>query len=203
MIDAKIVADLRARTGVGIVDCKKALEEAGGNADQAVEILRKKGAAKAAKKSAERQAAEGLVDAYVHANGKVGAIVEVRCETDFVARNPEFKEFVHDIAMQVVAMGPRYVKAEDIPAEAAEKERSIFQEEVAGENKPDDVKQKIVEGKMNKWYAEVCLMNQAWIKDDSKTIAQLTEERIASTGEKIEIARFSRIELSGEEEEAC
>lgn len=203
MIDAKTVADLRARTGAGIVDCKKALEEAGGSAEQAIEILRKKGAAKAAKKSAERQTAEGLVDSYVHSNGKVGAIVEVQCETDFVARNQEFKELAHDIAMQIVAMGPLYVSAEDVPADVAKKERAIYLEEIANENKPDEVKEKIVEGKMNKWYEEICLMNQPWIKDDSKTIAQLIEEKIATIGEKIVVARFSHVELSAEGKGSC
>jgi len=198
MIDAKTVADLRARTGAGIVDCKNALEEADGNAEQAIEVLRKKGAAKAAKKSAERQTAEGLVDAYVHANGSVGAIVEVQCETDFVARNPEFKELVHDIAMQVVAMSPRYVSPEQIPADVVENEKAAFMsaDDLAG--KPDDIKEKIVEGKMSKWYQEICLLNQQWIKDDGKTIAQLIDEKIATIGEKIVVARFSRMELSAE-----
>jgi len=203
MIDAKTVADLRARTGAGIVDCKNALEEADGNVEQAIEVLRKKGAAKAAKKSAERQTAEGLVDAYVHANGSVGAIVEVQCETDFVARNPEFKELVHDIAMQVVAMSPRYVSPEQIPADVVENEKAAFMgaDDLAG--KPDDIKEKIVEGKMSKWYQEICLLNQQWIKDDGKTIAQLIDEKIATIGEKIVVARFSRMELSAEGKEAC
>lgn len=200
MIDAKTVADLRAKTGAGIVDCKNALEEAGGDAQKATEILRAKGAAKAAKKSAERKTAAGLVDAYVHADGRVGALVELRCETDFVARNPEFKELAHDIAMQVVALDPAYVSVDLIPSEVAEAKRTEFVQELADEPKPDDVKQKIIEGKMNKWYEGVCLMNQPWIKDESVTIMQLIEGKVATIGEKITVARFSRIELSAEGE---
>jgi elongation factor Ts len=203
MIDAKTVADLRARTGAGIVDCKKALEEAGGSAEQAIEILRKKGAAKAAKKSAERQTAEGLVHAYVHSNGKVGAIVELQCETDFVARNSEFTELAHDIAMQIVAMGPLYVSSDDVPSDIAKKEKAIYIAELENDSKPEDVKQKIIEGKMNKWYQDICLMNQPWIKDDTKTIAQLVEEKIATIGEKIVVARFEKIELSAEGTKVC
>jgi elongation factor Ts len=199
MIDAKTVADLRARTGAGVVDCKKALEEAGGNADRAIEILRKKGAAKAAKKSATRQTAAGLIEAYVHADGRAGAIVELRCETDFVARNLEFKELAHDIAMQAVAMSPVWVSESDVPPDEAEKQKAAFLEEIANQGKQEDVKQRIVEGRMNKWYGDVCLMDQPWIKDDSKTIAQLIEEKIAVMGEKITVARFCRMDVSAEE----
>jgi elongation factor Ts len=199
MIDAKTVADLRARTGAGVVDCKKTLEETGGDAERAVEILRKKGAAKAAKKSAERQTAAGLIEAYVHADGRVGAIVELRCETDFVARNPEFKALAHDIAMQVVAMSPLYVSPDRIPADIAEKERKAFSEASALDGKPAEVREKIIEGKMNKWYEDVCLLSQPWVKDDSKTITGLIEEKIAVMGEKITVARFCRMDVSAEE----
>ena len=198
MIDAKMVADLRARTGAGIVDCKKALEEANGNMDQAIEVLRKKGAAKAAKKSAERMTAEGLVEAYVHSNGRVAALVELQCETDFVARNPEFKELAHDIAMQIVAMSPEYVSPEQIPTEIIEKEKALFTEELAEDKKPDDIKAKIIEGKLSKWYQDICLMNQPFVKDDSRTVAQIVDEKIATIGEKIVVASFKRLELSAE-----
>ena len=198
MIDAKTVAELRARTGAGMVDCKKALEEAGGDAERAIEVLRKKGAMKAAKKSAERETAEGLIGSYVHSNGKVGALVELQCETDFVARNPEFKELAYDIAMHIVAMNPLYVSPETIPAEVVSKEIERFREEVAQERKPDDIKEKIIEGKLNKWKEDVCLLHQVWVKDDNKTIAQLIDGKIATIGEKIIVARFARLELSGE-----
>jgi len=196
MIEAKQVAELRAKTSAGMVDCKKALEEAGGDMEKAAEILRVKGAAKAAKKSAERETAEGVVHAYVHANGKVGALVELQCETDFVARNPDFQQLAHEIAMQVAAMAPFYVSPEEIPAGIVEKEKAGFLAEVANENKPEEIKAKIVEGKLAKWYADVCLLNQQWVKDDAKTIAQLITEKVATIGEKIVVARFARLELA-------
>lgn len=194
MIDAKTVADLRARTGAGIVECKKALTEAEGDMDKAIEILKKSGAAKAAKKG-DRETAEGLVHAYVHSNGKMGAIVEVQCETDFVARNEDFQAFVHDIAMQVVATDPTWVSPEAVPAEEVEKRRAAFLEEIAADNKPEDIKAKIVQGKLDKWLAEVTLVKQLWVKDDSKTIEQLLTEKIATIGEKIVITRFSRFQI--------
>jgi elongation factor Ts len=194
MIDSKMVVDLRAQTGAGMVDCKKALEEANGDIEKAIGILREKGAAKAAKKDAERETAEGLVTAYVHTNGKVGALVELQCETDFVARNPEFKQLAYEIAMQVAAMAPQYVSSDEIPAGIVEKEKSGFLAEIEG--KPDDIKAKIVEGKLAKWYADVCLLNQIWVKDDTKTIAQLISEKVATIGEKITIARVARLELA-------
>lgn len=203
MIDAKTVAELRAQTGAGIVDCKKALEEAGGNMEQATEILRKKGAAKAAKKSAERDTSAGLIESYVHADGRAGALVELQCETDFVAMNPEFKELAHDIALQVVAVSPLYVSREQVPTETVEKQRSMFMEELAADNKPDDIKEKIVEGKMKKWFEDICLLDQPWVKDDSMTIAQLIEGKIATIGEKIVLARFAHLELAAEPKEEC
>ncbi len=196
MIDAKMVADLRARTGAGMVDCKRALEEANGDTEKAIEILRVKGALKAAKKNADRTTAEGLVEAYVHANGKVGVLVELQCETDFVARNPEFKQLAHEIAMQVAAMAPSYVSPDQIPAGIVEKEKAIYLAELADDKKPEEIKAKIIDGKLAKWYADVCLLNQPWVKDDSKTIAQLISEKVATIGEKIIVARFSRIELA-------
>lgn len=200
MIEAKLVGDLRARTGAGIVDCKKALEEAGGDMEKAIEILRKTGALKAAKKNAERQTSEGLIEAYVHSNGKVGALIELQCETDFVARNADFKELAHEIAMQVVAMSPTYVSPDQIPAEAVEKEKAFYLAELAEDKKPEEIKQKILEGKMKKWYEETCLLNQLWVKDDSKTIGQLIESKVATIGEKIVVARFTRLELAAGEQ---
>ena len=172
-VDAKMVVELRNRTGAGMVDCKNALDEAQGDMEKAIEVLKKKGAIKAAKKSAERQATEGLVATYVHHNGKLAAMVELSCETDFVARTDEFKELAVDIALQVAAMDPQFVSPETIPAEEVEKKRNEFLAELAEDKKPEDIKQKIVEGKLNKWYSDVCLTKQSFIKDEDKTIEQL------------------------------
>lgn len=203
MIDAKIVADLRARTGAGIVDCKKALEVAGGDMEKAVEELRKSGAMKAAKKSAERETAEGLIHAYIHSDGKVGAMIELQCETDFVARNADFRQLAHDLAMQIVATDPEWISPADIPAERVEAMKSQYVGEIAEERRPEDIKQKIVEGKLAKWYEEATLMKQPWVKDDSKTIESLIQERIATIGEKIVIARFVRYRLSADGKKVC
>ncbi|MBD3251143.1 elongation factor Ts, partial [Candidatus Uhrbacteria bacterium] len=171
--------------------------------EQAMEILRKRGAAKAAKKSAERETAEGLVASYVHSDGRVGALVELQCETDFVARNPEFQQLAREIAMQIVAMSPLYVSESEVPTELVEKEKAIYQEEMANDPKPEDIKTKIIEGKLNKWYEDICLLNQQWVKDDSKTIAQLIEEKVATIGEKIVLARFCRMALTATSNESC
>ncbi len=196
MIDAKVVYELRNRTGAGIVDCKNALEEAGGDMEKAIEVLKKKGAIKAAKKSAERQASEGIIASYVHHNGKLAAIVELACETDFVARNEEFKQLASDLALQVAAMDPTYVSPETIPVEEVEKKKQEFLAELANDNKPEDIKVKIVEGKLNKWYSDVCLTKQSFIKDDTKTIEQLLTELIAKIGEKIVPTRFTRMQMA-------
>ncbi len=196
-VDTKTISELRAKTGAGMVDCKTALDEAGGDIDKAAELLRIKGIAKADKKG-ERATAEGLVHAYVHGDGKIGALVEVLCETDFVARNEQFQEFVHDVAMQVVAGSPLYLNVEEIPTEVIEKEKSMAMEEFAGSGKPQDVIEKIAEGKLAKYYEEVCLMNQRFIKDEDKTMEELVKETIAKTGENIQVKRFVRFELSGE-----
>ncbi len=193
-ISAKEVAELRERTGAGMMDAKKALEEAGGDMEKAVAELQKKGMAKAAKK-ADRETAEGLVHAYIHSTGKLGAMVEVRCETDFVARNEAFQEFVNDIAMHVSATDPLYVKREDVPAEIVEKQKSLFQEEAAESGKPADVIEKIVEGKLNKWYEEVVLLEQPFIKDEDITIQDLLTKKIASLGENMQISRFCRFQI--------
>lgn len=196
MADAKTVMELRNRTGAGIVDCKKALEEAGDDMEKAIEILKKKGALKAAKKSAERTTAEGVVATYLHHNKRLASMVEVQCETDFVARNEEFIALANDIAMQVAAMNPEYISPETIPTEFLSKQREIFTEEMAQEKKPDDIKAKIVEGKMQKWFTEVCLVNQSFFKNEDQTIQDLVNEKIAKIGEKIVIARFARFEMS-------
>ena len=197
MIEAKMVAELRAQTGAGMVECQKALEEAGGDLEKAKEVLRKSGAVKAAKKSAERNTAEGMVHAYIHSNGKIGALVELQCETDFVARTQDFKDLAHEVAMQVAATDPSYVSPDTIPQDMVRSVRAGFIAELAADAKPEDIKAKIVDGRMSKWFAEVTLLKQPWVKDDSKTMEQLVQEKIATIGEKIVVARFIRFQLSG------
>ncbi|MBI4252864.1 elongation factor Ts [Candidatus Uhrbacteria bacterium] len=195
MIDQQTLTKLREFTGAGIVDCKKALDEAGGDFNGAVELLRKKGQKVAANKQ-ERETKEGRVHAYIHGNGKAGALVEVLCETDFVARNEQFIQFCHGVAMHVVASNPLYIKPEDISDEIIAKEREIYEEQMAGENKPAEIKEKILQGKLAKYYAETCLLKQQFIIDDSQTVEQYLTGMIAKIGEKIEIRRFSRFALS-------
>ncbi|MCI0479539.1 elongation factor Ts [Candidatus Uhrbacteria bacterium] len=195
MADAKQVMELRNLTGAGMMDAKGALEEAGGDMQKAMEVLKKKGAAKAAKKTSERTTAEGVVASYIHHTRKLGAMVEIQSETDFVARNEEFRQFADDMAMQVAAIDPLYVSPETVPADVLEKQRQIFKDEMAGENKPDDIKEKIIEGKMAKWFSETCLLKQAFFKDEDKTVEDLLNEKIAKIGEKIVIARFVRFNM--------
>lgn len=178
-----------------MVDCQKALMEANGGLDKAVEILRKKGAAKADKKAAERTASEGLVHAYIHSNGKVGVLLQLNCETDFVARNDDFKALAHNLAMHIAAMNPQYVKSEEVPQEVKKKEEDIYREQLKSEGKPANILDKIIEGKLNKFYEEVCLLNQPFIKDDKKKVAEVIKEAIAKIGEKIEVGRFTRFHL--------
>jgi len=194
MIDAKSVSELRALTGAGIVECKKALEEANGDMNAAAELLRKKGIIKAGSKS-DRATSEGLVYAYVHGNGKMGAMVEVLCETDFVARTDGFKELCHSLALQITAMNPLYVSSDAIPPEVIEKEKEIHAEEFIGSNKPAEMVAKIVEGKLGKWYSEVCLLNQAYVKDEDKTVEEVVKETIAKCGENIQVKRFVRFAM--------
>jgi elongation factor Ts len=194
MIDSKLVSQLRTQTGAGIVDCKKALEDANGNYDQAVESLRKKGQKIAANKQ-DRSTKEGIIHSYIHPNGKVGVLVELLCETDFVARTDEFKQFAHDIALQIAAMNPLYVRPEHVPEKLVEKEKEIYREQMAGEKKPPEILEKIITGKVAKYYQEVCLLKQQFVKDDSQTIEQLLSAMIAKTGENIHIHRFSRLAL--------
>ena len=193
-ISTNMVKELRQATGSGVLDCKTALEIAGGDFDKAVEYLREKGLAKAANK-AGRVAKEGIIEAYVHAGSRVAALVELNCESDFVARTPEFKDLAHDLAMQVVAFRPQYVKPEDIPAELLEKERAIYRAQVEGEGKPPHVIDKIVEGKVVKFYEEVCLLKQPFIKGDNQAVEQLVAAMIAKIGENIVVRRFVRFEL--------
>ena len=191
-ITAEQVKELRDRTGAGIMDCKKILTEAEGNMDKAIELLKQKGMAKAAKK-AGRVAAEGLVESYIH-NGKYGSLVEVNSETDFVATNDEFKSFVKDIAMHVAAAAPQYVKREDVPASVVEAEKKAQMQKAIEEGKPEAIAEKIVEGRMNKFYSEICLLDQPFVKDPDKTVGQLLTELIAKIGENIVIRRFVRYE---------
>ena len=201
-VGAKDVKALRDRTGAAMMDCKAALEEAGGDPDKAVEILRVKGQASAAKRSG-RETGEGLVSSYIHAGGKVGALVEVQCETDFVARNDDFLEFAREIAIHVAGSPtpPRVVSAEEIPAEDREAERRIFEEKARQEGKPDNVVERIVEGQLQKWAKEIALLEQEHIRGDrydGKTIEQIRAELAAKTGENVRIARFARFRV-GEE----
>lgn len=187
------IKKLRDMTGAGMMDAKKALEEANGDIDKAVEIMRLKGIAKAGKKS-DRAASNGVIQSYVHSE-KIGVLVEINCETDFVARTDEFKTFARDVAMHIAAANPSYVSVDSIDPSELKKEKSTVEKEVAASGKPAEFATKMVEGKMAKWYEQVCLLNQPFIKDDSKTIDQLTKELIGKLGENIVIARFSRLEL--------
>ncbi|HOJ10579.1 MAG TPA: translation elongation factor Ts [Clostridiales bacterium] len=193
MITADMVKQLRERTGAGMMDCKKALVETDGNIEKAVEYLREKGLAAAAKKSG-RIAAEGLVESYIHGDGRIGVLVEVNIETDFAAKNEEFRMFVKDIAMQIAASKPEYIRKEDVPAEIVEKEKEILKVQARNEGKPEKVIEKMVEGRLEKFYKEICLLEQPWIKDPDKTINQLLVEKIATIGENINIRRFARFE---------
>ena len=193
-ISVELVKDLRQRTGAGVVDCKKALQEAKGNVDAAIDYLRRKGLATAAKK-AGRIASDGLVSSYIHMGGKMGVLVEVNCETDFVAKTEDFQTFVKNIAMQIAAANPQYIKREEIPEEVLEKERDIYRTQALETGKPAKVIDKIVEGKMERFYSEVCLMEQTYIKDSDLTIKELFDSMIAKIGENISIRRFSRFQL--------
>lgn len=196
-IDAKLVKELREITGAGFMDCKKALEKTGGDIEKAIEELKKMGAAKAEKRIS-KEAKEGIVEAYIHPGSKLGVLVEVNCETDFVARTDEFKQLAHDIAMQIAAAAPIAVRREDIPEEVIEKEKEIYRAQLEKQNKSPHVIEKIIEGKLEKFYQEVVLYEQPFIKDPSKTIDELIKEYIAKIGENIKIRRFARFRV-GEE----
>ena len=195
-ITTKMIAELRNRTGAGMMDCKRALEEAGGDMDKAVEILRAKGAA-GADKRAGRQAGEGLIEAYVHFNGRVGTLVELNCETDFVARTEAFRQLAKDLTLHVASARPIAVRIEDVPSDVIEREKRVYEAQVAEEKKPDAVKAKIVEGRLKKFYEENVLLEQRFVKDDSTTVGDLVKAVSAKTGEKVEVRRFARFELGG------
>ncbi len=192
MSDANTIKQLREQTGAGIMDVKEALTEAGDDVEKAVEILRKKGLAKQAKK-ADRAANEGIVESYIHAGGRIGVLVEVNCETDFVARTDDFKALVKEIALHIAAANPLYISSEDVPIEVIEKEKEIYKEQFAG--KPDDVIAKMLEGKIAKYYEEACLLNQPFVKDGDKTIGELLGEATGKMGENIQVRRFTRYML--------
>jgi len=186
------VLKLRQRTGLGMMDCKLALEETGGDVEKAIEVLRKKGL-EAAREKAVRTAAEGRVHSYIHHNGKVGVLVEVDCETDFVARNEQFLAFLNDLCLHICAAAPIAVRREDVPEDLVETEKRIAREQAAG--KPDNIVEKIVEGKLNKWYAERVLLEQAFVKNDEQTVQDLLADLVARTGENVVIQRFARFEV--------
>lgn len=193
-ITTEQIKELRQATGAGILDCRKALERADGDFDKAVDYLREKGLATAAKRS-EREASEGVVELYSHGNGRVGVMVEVNCETDFVARSEQFRTFAHEVALQIAAAAPRYLRPEDIPEEVLEHEREIARNRAREEGKPDNVLERIVEGRVQKFKDEVCLLRQPYIRDESFTIEQLLMQNVAAIGENIVIRRFARWEL--------
>jgi len=193
-ITAQDIAKLRAQTGAGMMDCKNALEEAGGDFEKAIDILRKKGAAKAAKR-AGKIAAEGKVISYIHGEGKIGVLLELNSETDFVAKNEKFLELGQDIAMHIAAMNPKYLTREEVQTEELEHEKDVYREQLKAEGKPEEIMNKIIEGKINKYYSEICLLEQPFIKDEDKTIEQLLIEKSGEIGEKVSLRRFARYEL--------
>jgi elongation factor Ts len=195
-IPAKLVAELRARTGAGMMDCKKALAETGGDMEKAVDLLRQKGAAKADKR-AGREASEGLIGSYVHHDGSVGVLVELNCETDFVARTEDFKGLAKDLALHIAATNPLAVRIEDVPAEVVQRERQVYEKQVAEQKKPENIRAKIVDGMLKKFYEERILLEQKFVKDDKRTVGELVKELSAKTGEKVEVRRFVRFELGG------
>lgn len=193
-ISTEDIKNLREKTGCGMMDCRAALNESSGDMEKAAEILRKKGFAKAAAK-ADRVASQGIIDSYIHLGGKIGVIVEVNCETDFVAKNIEFQAFIKDVAMQIAAMNPQYIAREQVPAEVIAHEKEILTSQVKNEGKPEAAIEKIVNGKLEKFYSEICLMEQPFIKDSKKTIKDLLAELVAKIGENILVRRFTRYQL--------
>jgi len=193
-VNATLVKELREKTGVGMMDCKKALAETAGNLEKAVDYLRQKGLAAAAKK-ADRVATDGAVGAYVHPGGKIGVLVEINCETDFVARTNEFQSLLKDIAMQVAAASPRFVRREEVSAEELERERSIYRQQALESGKPEKIADKIVEGKMERFYSEACLLEQAFIKDPDQKVLDIVNEAALRLREKIQVRRFARFHL--------
>jgi elongation factor Ts len=193
-ITADRVKELRQRTGIGVMECKEALAECQGDIEKAIAALRKKGAARAQERM-NREASQGIVHAYIHLEGKLGVLVEVNCESDFVARNDEFKELAKNVAMQIAAANPRFVSSADIPATELEQEKEIIRAQLQDTKKPPQIIEKIVEGKLKKYYEDVCLLNQPYIRDDKQTIQQIIASTIAKFGENIKVRRFARFEL--------
>ncbi|MBT9140217.1 MAG: Elongation factor Ts [Dehalococcoidia bacterium] len=203
MITASVVKELREKTGAGMMDCKKALNETGGDLTKACEYLREKGLAAAAKKSG-RIAAEGIVESYIHLGGKIGVLLEVNCETDFVGRTEEFRTFVRDVAMQIAATNPQFLSKDDVPQAVLDKEKEILTAQALNEGKPEKVVEKIVVGRIEKYYAENCLLEQSFVRDTDVTINDLLKEKIAKIGENITIRRFTRYEMGeGLEKKVC
>jgi len=190
-ITAALVKELRERTGIGMMECKKALSECNGEIEEAIKILRKKGFARAEKRSG-RQTSEGLVGSYIHMNGKLGVLLELNCETDFVARNDEFQELLKNISLHIAAANPQYVSSDDIPEVVVEEEKEIIREQLKDSKKPPEIMEKIITGKLGKFYSEVCLVDQAYVKDDKITIQQLISSFVAKTGENVRVGRFVR-----------
>jgi elongation factor Ts len=193
-INATMIKDLRERTGAGMSDCKKALTEVGGDMDKAIDYLRAKGLAKAAKK-AGREATEGAVVSYIHGGGRIGVLVEINCETDFVARNEDFQGFTREVALQIAAMSPQFVRKDEVPGDVVSRERDVLLAKAKESGKPEQVVAKMVDGQISKWMKEICLLDQAWVKNPDKTIDQVQQELIAKIGENIKIRRFVRFEL--------
>jgi len=193
-VNATLVKELREKTGAGMMDCKKALAETAGNLEKAVDYLRQKGLAAAAKKT-DRVATDGAVGAYVHPGGKIGVLVEINCETDFVARTNEFQSLLKDIAMQVAAASPRFVRREEVSAEESERERSIYRQQALESGKPEKIADKIIEGKMERFYSEACLLEQAFIKDPDQKVLDIVNEAALRLREKIQVRRFARFHL--------
>lgn len=194
MVSIELIKQLREETDISLAECKKALEESNGDIEKAKEILKKKGESVAAKKS-EREVNAGLIDAYIHAGGQVGVLIKVLCETDFVARGDLFKELIHELLLQIASMSPIYVSEEDIEEEVIEKEIEIYKEQLVNDNKPDDIKENIIKGKLDKFKKEVCLLSQPWVKDNSMTVQDLINDYIAKLGENIKVKEFVRYEL--------
>jgi elongation factor Ts len=193
-VTAALIKDLRERTGAGMSDCKKALVEVEGDIDKAIDYLRTKGLAKAAKK-AGREATEGAVVSYIHGGGRIGVLVEINCETDFVARNDDFQGFTRDVALQIAAMNPQFVRKDEVSQDVIDREREVLLAKAKESGKPEPVIQKMVDGQISKWMKEICLLDQVWVKDGEKTIEQVQQELIAKLGENIKIRRFARFEL--------
>lgn len=193
-IDVKLIQDLRDRTGLGMMDCKKALEETNGDVEKAVELLRKKGAAVAAKRSG-KETAQGIVSAYIHPGDQVGVLIEINCETDFVAQNEQVKQLARDLGMHIAALKPLFISPEDVDAKFLEQEKDILRTQLANSGKPEKMIDQILQGKLQKLYSEICLLDQPFVKNDQLTVRQVLEELMAKTGESIKVRRFARYEI--------